>query len=73
MNARDNVLSLMVQQGIDSEVASEALDAYAHELSEQIRESKLESPEGWIVRAEYKSAWNSGRDDSANLIDPYEE
>jgi hypothetical protein len=61
----------MVQKGIDPEIASEALDAYGHELSEQIRASELESPEGWTVRAEYKAAWHSGRDDSANLIDPY--
>lgn len=45
---------------------------HAHELAEKVRSSRLEAPEGFVHRQAWIAAWNEGRDDSADLIDPEE-
>lgn len=76
MNARDRILERLwwavpsVNDGQAKRLAERMLDDFAHELAEEIRASRLEAPEGFTFRHEWVDAWNAGRDDSADLIDP---
>lgn len=77
MSARDKILSYLwmaVPSSDDEEakaLASKMIDDLLHEEAEKIRASRLETPEGFTHRESWVNAWNSGRDDSADLIDPY--
>ncbi|MFJ3084381.1 hypothetical protein ACIPJG_32140 [Streptomyces halstedii] len=51
-------------------LAQELYDAVASELAGKIRSQKLKAPEGFVYRQSWIDAWNEGRDDSADLIDP---
>lgn len=75
MSARDELLESLLPWGRrpadgEEEACNALIDAFAHELAEKIRTRTLEAPEGFVHRQAWVDAWNEGRDDMADLIDP---
>ncbi|MEU0952817.1 hypothetical protein ABZ353_10810 [Streptomyces niveus] len=71
LKSRLDLLSRLSEDVLPEGQADRLIDDLLHEEAEKVRASQLETPEGFVYRQEWLKAWFEGRDDSANLIDPY--
>jgi hypothetical protein len=68
MSAREDLIDALWRGGDES--ARNLVDAYAHELAEEVRAVRPEVLEGFTLAESYRLGWDDGRRDAADLIDP---
>jgi hypothetical protein len=68
---RDELINEL-RQWIPQDEAEELINDFAWAMARKVRMLEPACPDGFVLRPEFVDAWNEGKHDAADEIDPYE-